>query len=69
MKPEERENADPKVLRTNTGRVYFEAHLHFCLVLIRALILAVFCCVLLLLRIIKLETPEGVISFRSISQV
>lgn len=50
------EKVDLKVLGINKSCTYFKAYSHLC-------------GVLLLLRIIKLETPEGIISFRNLSKV
>lgn len=64
---------DLKVLGINKSFTYFKAYLHLCgvLLLISSLRRASFsfCFALLLLRIIKLETPEGIISFRNLSKV
>lgn len=62
-----------KVLVINKRFTYFKVYLHLCgvLLLVSSLRRASFsfCFVLLLLRIIKLETPEGIISFRNLSKV
>lgn len=67
------EKVDLKVLGINKSCTYFKAYSHLCGVL---LLLSSwrragfsFCFVSLLLRIIKLETPEGIISFRNLSKV